>query len=118
MTPAIGDSPEINRRDGAAILEVAGAAIGEGVIGTAGIFWAGVARMFQFLEIVAGSGLEEVHIVVCRGGFFFTEENRLRGIRNVAFQHGGAGHFAEVPGRSQLLLKEIVPSIDDVAAVG
>src|SRR5438876_3710588 len=75
-----------------------------------------MARMLQFFEVVAGGGFQEIHIVMRRAGFLFAEEDCLSGIGNVAFQHGCAGDLVEIPCCSQLLLKEIVPAIDNITA--
>src|SRR5258706_15325649 len=72
--------------------------------------------VFEFFEIIASSRLQEIHIVMGRSGFFFAQEDRFRGIRNAVFGHRGANQAVEIPARSHLLLKIIIPPVDDVAA--
>src|SRR3954453_7840198 len=73
-------------------------------------------RVLEFLEIISRCRFEEVHVEMSRAGFFLAKQNRLRGIWNIAHVHPRPCNFSKSPGGSQFLLKEIIPSIDDVTA--
>src|SRR5205085_8256252 len=74
IAPLVCHRPEVHGQHGSAVAQELGAAIRKGIIGS---FVGVVPGVFDFFKVIAGGGLQKIHIVMGGGGIFFAELNRV-----------------------------------------
>ena len=116
VPPTVDDRPKIFRGHRATILQIPRASVGKREVRTTGALQSGMTRVLEFFEIVACSRFQEVHVEMRRSRILFAKENCFCRVRNLAHAHGAARDFVELPIHSHLLLKIIIPAIDQITA--